>query len=238
MVKPLQSHFSERNGNLIIQQPDYAQKMFEVITKTWNPVIGCLHSCTYCWARKLVNTRLKNSEKYRDGFAPKLIEKELKRRFRNQFVFVSDMGDLFGDWVPKEWIIKVLDAVKKSPSSMFLFLTKNPKRYRDFIELFPDNVVLGATLESNREYQVSKAPSSLERYKSMENLFFDKKLVCIEPIMDFDLETFTQWIKNIKPSMVYVGYDNYDNQLSEPSKTKSEQLMSQICVFTRVRTKF
>jgi protein gp37 len=212
--------------------------MFDVITKTWNPVIGCLHSCSYCWARRLVNTRLKNSEKYRDGFAPKLVEKELRKKFYNQFVFVSDMGDLFGDWVPPDWIKKVLGAIKNSPSSMFLFLTKNPRKYRDFIELFPKNIVLGATLESNREYQVSKAPSDLERYKAMESLPFDNKLLCIEPIMDFDLEVFVQWVKDIKPSMVYVGYDNYNNRLLEPSETKTEQLIIQLRAFTRVRTKF
>lgn len=215
-----------------------SDRMFEVISKTWNPVIGCQHSCSYCWARKLVNTRLKNSEKYKDGFTPKIVEKELKRRFRNQFVFVSDMGDLFGDWVPSEWIIKVLDAVRRSPSSMFLFLTKNPRKYRDFLDLFPENVVLGATLESNREYSVSKAPSPVERYRSIVEIQFAHKLLCIEPIMDFDLETFVLWIKDIKPSVVYVGYDNYNNELLEPPRTKTQALIDQLNAFTRVRTKF
>jgi hypothetical protein len=185
-----------------------------------------------------VCTRLKNSEKYKDGFLPKLVEKELGRRFRNQFVFVSDMGDLFGDWVPSEWIVKVLDAVKRSPSSMFLFLTKNPKKYSDFLDLFPENVVLGATLESNIEYSVSKAPKPIERYRSMADIQFSHKLLCIEPIMDFDLETFVQWIKEIRPSIVYVGYDNYNNKLTEPSKTKTQELISQLILFTRVKTKF
>jgi hypothetical protein len=52
-----------------------------------------------------------------------------------------------------------------------------------------------------------------------------------------DLETFVQWIKGMKPSTVYVGYDNYDNKLTEPSKTKTGQLISQISAFTIVRTK-
>jgi hypothetical protein len=181
---------------------------------------------------------LKNSEKYRDGFVPKLVERELKRRFRGQFVFVSDMGDLFGEWVPSEWIVKVLDAIRNSPSSLFLFLTKNPKRYLEFVELFPRNVVLGATLESNREYEVSKAPSVLERYRSMEGLVFKNKLLCIEPIMDFDLGIFVKWIRDIRPSIVYVGYDNYGNSLCEPSRDKTEQLISELRAFTRVKTKF
>jgi len=44
-----------------------------------------------------VGTRLKNSEKYKDGFTPKLVEKELRKRFHNQFVFVSDMGERRGE---------------------------------------------------------------------------------------------------------------------------------------------
>ena len=218
--------------------PQNTHRMFEVISKTWNPVVGCLHSCSYCWARRLVNTRLKNSEKYKDGFKPKLVEKELRRRFHNQFVFVSDMGDLFGEWAPSEWIIEVIGAVKQSPDSTFLFLTKNPRRYREFLGLYPKNIVFGATLESNREYSVSKAPSPFERCRSMADLPLDYKLVCIEPIMDFDLETFVQWIKDIKPSIVYVGYDNYNNKLTEPTFAKTKQLIDLLSAFTKVRTKF
>jgi protein gp37 len=103
--------------------------MFDVITKTWNPVIGCLHNCTYCWARSLAETRLTQMEKYKDGFKPNIAEYELRKKFRKQYVFACDMGDLFGDWVPREWILKVIDAIKTNPSSYFLFLTKNPKRY-------------------------------------------------------------------------------------------------------------
>jgi hypothetical protein len=134
--------------------------------------------------------------------------------------------------------MKVVDVIKESPCSLFLFLTKNPKRYLEFVELFPKNVVLGATLESNREYEVSKAPSVLERYRSMEGLVFKNKLLCIEPIMDFDLGIFVKWIRDIRPSIVYVGYDNYGNSLCEPSRDKTEQLISELRAFTRVKTKF
>ena len=234
----MQSHFSEKDASLATPASGETLRMFDEITKTWNPVIGCLHSCSYCWARRLACTRLRNSERYKDGFTPKLVEKELTRRFRNQFVFVSDMGDLFGEWVPPEWINKVLDSVRQSPNSMFLFLTKNPAKYRNFLDLFPKNVVLGATLESNREYPVSKAPPPFERYRSMADIRFEHKLVCIEPIMDFDLDTFAQWIRNIKPAVVYVGYDNYNNGLTEPDRSKTGQLIGQLLAFTKVKTKF
>jgi DNA repair photolyase len=232
----MQSHFSLKDGSLVTSRNH--QRMFDVISKTWNPVIGCLHSCSYCWARRLAETRLKNLEKYKDGFVPKLVDKELRKKFHDHFVFVSDMGDLFGEWVPAEWIAKVLAAIKQSPHSTFLFLTKNPRKYKDFIGLFPDNVVLGVTLESNREYLVSKAPSPFDRYRNMADIQFENKVVCIEPIMDFDLELFAQWIKEIRPAMIYVGYDNYNNRLTNPSATKTAQLIDQLKAFAKVRTKF
>jgi DNA repair photolyase len=71
--------------------------MFDVITATWNPVIGCLHNCCYCWARNLAETRLTHMEKYKNGFKPNIAEYELKKTFRRQYVFACDMGDLLGD---------------------------------------------------------------------------------------------------------------------------------------------
>jgi DNA repair photolyase len=210
--------------------------MFENITKTWNPVVGCLHNCTYCWARRLAETKLKNVERYRDGFVPKLVEEELNKRFHKEYVFVSDMGDLFGEWVPEEWITKVIDAIRESPTSNFLFLTKNPGRYLKYVKLYPENLVLGATIETNRDYYVSQAPTTVERYKAMAELPYRNKLISIEPIMDFDLETFVQWIREIKPVLVHVGYDNYNKHLPEPSLSKTMQLIDQLRAFTRVKT--
>lgn len=50
-------------------------------------------------------------------------------------IFVCSMADLFGCWVPDEWIEAVFDACKKAPQHNYLFLTKNPGRY---IELEKD----------------------------------------------------------------------------------------------------
>jgi len=210
--------------------------MFDNITKTWNPVVGCLHNCVYCWARRLAETKLKDVERYRDGFVPKLVDKELSKRFHRQNVFVSDMGDLFGEWVPNEWITRVIDAIKQSPTSNFLFLTKNPGKYLKYVELYPENLVLGATIETNRDYNVSNCPTTYERYKYMRELPFKNKVVSIEPVMDFDLEIFVQWLKDIGPVLVHVGYDNYNNNLPEPLLSKTYQLIDQLRAFTRVKT--
>lgn len=51
------------------------------------------------------------------------------------------MGDLFGEWVPDDWIVQVLDVVKQCKHHTFQFLTKNPSRYSDFE--FPKNAWIG-----------------------------------------------------------------------------------------------
>lgn len=56
---------------------------------------------------------------------------EPQRVRKPQNVFVCSMADLFGDWVPDEWISAVFDACKAAPQHRYLFLTKNPKRYGD-----------------------------------------------------------------------------------------------------------
>jgi protein gp37 len=39
------------------------------------------------------------------------------------------MADLFGEWVPDEWIREVFKACEAVPQHRYLFLTKNPYRY-------------------------------------------------------------------------------------------------------------
>lgn len=48
-------------------------------------------------------------------------------------IFVCSMADLFGKWVPDEWIQEVFAACEKAPQHNYLFLTKNPARYVELI---------------------------------------------------------------------------------------------------------
>ena len=69
---------------------------------------------------------------YPYGFEPtfhKYRLDELKTKKFGKTIFVCSMADLFGEWVPDEWIEEVLNACVKSPEHRYLFLTKNPARY-------------------------------------------------------------------------------------------------------------
>lgn len=129
--------------------------------------------------------------------------------------------------------VKVL---RSKPDSRFLFLTKNPRRYHEFREGLTENMILGATIETNRAYKLTKAPTPRERYEAMKKLSWKRRAIVIEPILDFDIE-FIDWIREISLESVYVGYDNYHNKLPEPRLNKTEMLVNELRQITDVTAK-
>ncbi len=80
----------------------------------------------------LTQSGKEKKEPYPFGFAPtfhcyKLDEPQHWKKPRT--IFVCSMADLFGNWVPDEWIEDVFAACEKAPQHRYLFLTKNPSRY-------------------------------------------------------------------------------------------------------------
>ena len=59
----------------------------------------------------------------------KLDEPQRWKKPRN--IFVCSMADLFGEWVPDGWIREVIAACDAAPQHRYLFLTKNPARYKE-----------------------------------------------------------------------------------------------------------
>lgn len=144
---------------------------------TWNPVTGCLHGCAYCYAKRIA-TRFGDHqmpiftdlpilhEPVRDGagvirpypfdFEPTFHEyklRDLNKWKMPRTIFVGSMTDLFGCWVPDEWIQAVLNACRENPQHRYLFLTKNPARYdaledAGIITEKDQNFYLGSTVEN------------------------------------------------------------------------------------------
>ena len=204
-------------------------KMFPFINaKPWNPLGGeCLHSCRYCWVENL--KKLYPALKAKYSGTPRIIEHELKRISQykaGDFAFVCDCTDLFGHWVPTEYIQRIFEAMKNSPAK-FLLLTKNPKRYRMLISIgvtIPSNCVLGATIESDKDHLLSGPPESqrLEAITELKQMGYPT-MISVEPVLDFT-DDYPFKIIEAHPDFIAVGYDNYNHNLPEPRLSLTEAL--------------
>lgn len=161
---------------------------------SWNPVTGCEHNCPYCYARDIA-TRF-----YAPQFAPALWPARLHAPRNTPFpaekaaawmghknVFTCSMADLFGRWVPAEWIEAVLSAVRAAPQWNFLFLTKFPIRLSEFE--FPDNAWVGTSVDC--QARVANAERAFRRVKAGVKWLSCEPL--IEPLTFADLGAF-DWV--------------------------------------------
>jgi len=210
-------------------------RMFKIVCHTWNVGKGCTHYCRYCNVWKNIIPRLQQNPKttrYRDGFTIRLFEDRLKERFKSfretkGLVFIWYMGDWMCKDIPDSWIFRILEVVKDNPDTEFLSCTKNPPRYFDFQDYFPENLWLGTTIETNRSIanQYTNAPPVKKRCLSMKKFDWEKKFLSIEPKMDCDPKILARWVEDMNIRIVEVGADNYGNKLPEPEGWKVDVLL-------------
>ncbi len=127
-------------------------------------------------------------EPYPTNFYPTLHRYRLdepQKKTKPRTIFVCSMADLFGDWVPDEWIEQVFEACAKAPQHRYLFLTKNPKRYVKLYEAdklpLEINMWYGASVTTSEQAEETakhfgKLPASPNRantFLSVEPMLFD-----------------------------------------------------------------
>jgi len=147
---------------------------------SWNPITGCKHDCPYCYARDIANRF------YPQKFEPSILASRLSApgntsvpaaaqndvAYRN--VFSCSMADLFGRWVPSEWIEAVLEQVRTNPQWNFLFLTKFPKRMGEFS--IPRNAWMGTSVDMQARVKVAE--------DAFERVDCEVKWLSIEPMLE------------------------------------------------------
>jgi len=159
-----------------------------------------------------------------DGFTPHIVFSELERKFKpGEFIFVAYMGDI--SFADNQDISAILSIIRLYPETSFLLQTKDPACFNRWRLTIPNNVYLGTTIETNRNYAKSKAPSPSARFLDLRDYPHPHKFLSIEPIMDFDLPTLVGWMEILQPEIIEVGADNYHNNLPEPSPEKLEHLI-------------
>lgn len=167
---------------------------------SWNPVTGCKHDCPYCYARDIaLGERMKQGGHYPNGWeptfrsaalnAPRLtkVPKEAGADTRYRNVFTCSMADLFGRWVPDEWISAVLSTVRDSPEWNFLFLTKFPQRFKGLD--IPDNAWMGTTVDMQARVKNAE--------RAFEGVGGKVKWLSVEPMIEplhFDRLDLFDWI--------------------------------------------
>lgn len=105
--------------------------------------------------------------KYRMGIPSKL-------KMGNN-IFVGAMADVFGSWVPDEWIRDILDVCIENPIHNYLFLTKNPERYVQYgVPAGFDNIWYGTSITREAEMsRFNRLPAGCKTFVSMEPILED-----------------------------------------------------------------
>ncbi len=175
-------------------------------------------------------------EKYKGPH--RIHEPAMKQRWNHHdFVFVCHMMDIGAPGIPGPTIIRVLNHIKKFPQTGFLFLTKAPLFYIGWDQEIPFNALRGATIETDLLIppEISVAPSPGVRLITMKRLqeratergrHFNA-FISIEPIMAFS-SNFHKKIIDCDPGSVAIGFDNYDNNLPEPTLEMTMELIEQL----------
>jgi protein gp37 len=150
-----------------------------------------------CYAYRLANGRLKqrylanpniaegrsrsidDRDKYEDPFYPRFWPDRLEHKAFNLphkpcGVFVCDMGELFGDWIPKEWQEQVFHSIRVSQSDRFYLLTKQPQNLIKWSP-FPSNCWVGVTATNNA--------AMTNAYYGLNRLKAGKRFISFEPLL-------------------------------------------------------
>ena len=114
-------------------------------------------------------------------------EAALDWRYKN--VFICSMSDLFGRWVPREWIEAVLTMVRENPQWNFVVLTKFPQRAAEFD--IPPNAWIGTTVDLQARVANAEAAFAKLREKYPKAVLWLSVEPMLQPIKFTRLKLFT-----------------------------------------------
>jgi protein gp37 len=160
---------------------------------SWNPVTGCLHNCDYCYARDIAERFY--PQKFEPTFLPERLTAPANTKLPKtadgnpawRRVFTCSMADLFGKWVPQEWIKAVFEQIQAHQEWEFLCLTKFPDRLAELD--WPANVWAGTTVD--RQHRVANAERSFRNVKAGVRWLSCEPL--LEPLQFSSLDMF-DWV--------------------------------------------
>lgn len=199
--------------------------MYPLSVKQWNPFCGCMHKCVYCESSFQRQLKRCGKEKcplcyeYKPHAHPERLSQPLPQTGYMQFIFTISNGDVA--FCPTDYLGKILERIEREPNKTFLMQSKNPQTFNSV--KFPENVILGTTIETNRDElyeKISKAPLPSQRFQNFLQVKHKTKMLTMEPVIDFDVDIIVSWAKMLNPCMIWFGYDSKRNYLPEPELKK------------------
>lgn len=210
-------------------------RMYEK-TQSWNPFKGCRFDCIYCEPSfKRQAKRQKHNCMNCYHFRPHYHPERLNKIPNKETIFVCGNSDL--SFCRPGFTREIIESIRKrnrrTPDQTYYFQSKRPEYFRPFLNDLPSNAIILTTMETNRDEgyrDISQAPLPSQRFAQFKNLNYPRKVVTIEPVLDFDLEIFVAWIKTINPEYVYIGYNSRPKQvqLPEPDPAKLKAFIQQL----------
>ncbi len=210
-----------------------AGNMYPWVTHTHSHLAGaCPHACSYCYVQAMARRFPEMKKRYSGPV--RLIEEEFSVPYgEGRTIFIEHLNDLFAASVPAEFIDRVLAHCRAWPQTTFVFQTKNPDRYFEFLDRIPAGSILGTTIETNvrlpREIK-GRAPQTFDRWEAMTRLpAHFRRFATVEPILDFGPNTLASWLEWFRPpDFVNIGADSKGHGLSEPTAEKITLLIGML----------
>ncbi len=202
---------------------------------TWNPVWGCLNSCSYCyarainkrfWARMLEIERDYHFKKHQSwawtgdqlrdlhDFKPTFLESQFAKKFpeKPQRIFVGSMSEIY--YWDEEWMEMVNEKINQYPQHTFMFLTQHPEVYAKY--LWTKNCWFGVTMTRNKPIErVGCIPTK----KGL-------KFLSIEPLLE---KIDIGYIDDFEPDWLIVGAETGNRKDKVIPKREWVEVINDFC---------
>ncbi len=161
--------------------------------ETWNPVTGCVKvspGCKHCYAETFAE-RFRGTimpsgklHPFFPGFDPTLRPERLDHPFgwkTPRRVFVNSMSDLFGEFVPDEFLARVFDVMRRTPQHTYQVLTKRAGRLREWTSTqgwlrSAHHIWLGVSVEDQKH--------GVPRIAELQHAIAAVKFLSVEPLLE------------------------------------------------------
>lgn len=203
--------------------------MYKLSVTQWNIHPGCEFGCVYCkpsFQAQLKRWGKRNCQEcydYTPHEHPERLNQPLPKTKYMQFIFVGANSD--PAFYSTDYMEKIVARIRREPHKNFLIQSNQPSTFNRV--KWPDNVILGTTVNTNRTelYKgISRAPPPPLRVSELAKIDHPLKMLTFEPILDFDIPAMVEYAEIVNPCMIWMGYDTKNCGLPEPSLDKFMKL--------------